>query len=781
MFSNYLKITLRNLRRHKGYSSINIFGLAVGIACCLLILLWVQDELSYDDFHKNSDRLYRVARVTGENANERTPAILAPTLKDEYPEISEVCRYRNLITFFKIENNYFNNLNLGYADPAFFDLFTIEFIQGNGKVSLNDNTSIILTEATANKFFGDSNPIGRIVKAGVKKEYIVSGVVKNYPSNSHLQFDCLVNFDSRDKTFEKMFGENSWRVNGFSSYVLLHEGTKLSSVNNKIKDLIKRNHETSESEIYLQPVTDINLNPLEEEGNLKYLYIFTVIAIFVLIIACINFMNLSTARSSTRAKEVGMRKVIGAQKSSLVKQFLGESFILTAISVFIAYLLVFILLPYFNEISGKQISLSSILQIDMFVVLLVITIFTAFLAGGYPAFYLSSLIPSMVFKKSSQSGKFAGMFRKYMVIIQFTITIILIVGVTIVYRQLSFMVDTDMGFKKNHMLYFVAPDDYIRDFQTIRSSLLTNSNVVNASLGTPPMFLDMEVDNVSWDGKNENEEIAFAKFHVDHNYVKTLELEILEGRDFSKNILSDVDNAFLINEEAAKLIGRPALNKEITIQGELIGGSGRVIGILKNFHHSSFHEKIIPMIMDINYNWISTVNISINPTNISSTMQFLEEEWNNRIKDRPFEYTFFNEEIDNFYRKENQMAKLLGTFSSLAIIIACLGLFGLVTFIAEKRTKEIGIRKVLGSSIFAIVIMLVKEFIKWIIIANLVAWPFAYYIMDKWLDGFAYRTEIGIWIFVLSSAGVLFIALGTIGYQTIKSALANPVEALKYE
>ncbi|MFX0052972.1 MAG: ABC transporter permease [Candidatus Hermodarchaeota archaeon] len=781
MLKNYLITALRNIRRNKGYSFINIFGLAVGIASCLLILLWVQDELSYDKFHDKADRLYRVARVIGDSKNERTPAILAPTLKDEFPEVSEVCRYRNLTTFVKIEDNYFNNQKLGFVDPSFFNLFTVEFIHGNPETSLRDNSSIILTRSSAYKFFGDENPIGRIVKVSVKNEYYVSSVINDYPSNSHIEFDCLVNFDSRDKTLERMFSENSWRVNGYSSYVLLNEGTELASVNNKIKDLIKRNHETSESEIYLQPVTDINLNPLEEEGNLKYLYIFSIIALFILTIACINFMNLSTARSKTRAKEVGMRKVIGANRSNLVKQFLGESFILTLFSVFVAYLLVLLLIPYFSDISGKQIGLSSILQIEIFSILFVITIVTTIMAGGYPAFYLSSLMPSTVFKKSLRSGKFAEVFRKYMVISQFAISIMLIVGVTVVYRQLTYMVNTDLGYKKNHMIYYVAPDEYIQNFESIRNSLLTNPNVVNATLGSPPMFLDIEVSNVTWDGKNESEETTFAKFHVDHNYVETLGLKILEGRNFSKNISTDIDNAFIVNEEAAKIIGSPVINKEITIEGDFIGGSSRVIGVVKNFHHSSFHERILPMILDINSDWISTVNISIKPNNMTSTLQFLEDQWKSRIKDRPFEYTFFDEEIGNFYKKENQMAKLLGAFSSLAIIIACLGLFGLVTFISERRTKEIGIRKVLGSTVAGIVFLLVKEIVKWIFISNIIAWPVAYILMNKWLEGFAYKIEIGILIFIISALGALVIALATIGYQAIKAALANPIDALKYE
>ncbi|OGU55525.1 MAG: hypothetical protein A2V66_07120 [Ignavibacteria bacterium RBG_13_36_8] len=781
MFSNYFKITIRNLIKHKAYSFINIFGLAVGIACCLLILLWVEDELSYDKFNEKSDRLYRVARITGESQNERTPAILGPTLKDEYPEISNVSRYRGGRTFIKLRDKFFDNLEMAYVDPSFFDLFTVNFIQGNAANALADNSSILLTESCANKLFGNSNPVGKIVKVGVKQDYIVTGIIEDFPSDSHMRFDCLVNFDSRDKSFESMFGENNWKLNGYSTYVLLKEGTDSGRFNDKIKDIIKRHRENSESEIFLQPVTEINLHPLEEEGNLKYLYIFSIIALFILTIACINFMNLSTARSSTRAKEVGMRKVIGAARSSLIKQFLGESFILTTFSVLIACLIVVLSLTYFNDLSGKEIELSSIANPGMLLIVIAITIFTALLAGGYPALYLSSLIPSSIFKKSARSGRFAGLFRKYMVIFQFSISTLLIVGVSVVYKQLSYMVDTDMGYYKGHMIFFSAPQDYLNNFESIKSELLANPNVINTAIGSPPMLLDFSVDNITWEGKNENEEIAFAKYHVDYNYVKTLGLQILEGRDFSKSISTDAEDAYIINETAAKVIGKPVLNKKLTFDTDIIGGSGRVIGVIKDFHHSSFHEKIIPLVLDINNEWVFSVIARINSHNIPSTIQFLEDKWKERITDRPFEYAFFDEEIDNFYKKENQMAKLLGTFSVLAVVIACLGLFGLVTFITELRTKEIGIRKVLGSNVPWIVFILAKEFIKWVVIANVLAWPVAYFMMGKWLEGFAYRVDISIWIFIIAALVALSIALITIGSQTIKAASANPVDSLKYE
>lgn len=780
MIINYLKVTLRYIIKHKAYSFINVFGLATGIACCLLILLWVEDELSYDSFNEKSDRLYRVTRVSGESRNERTPAILAPTLKDEYPGISDACRYRESQTFVKIEDKFFSHLKMAYVDPSFFNLFTIKFIQGNASTGLENNSSIILTESLSKRIYGDSDPVGKVLRVGVNGDRVVTGIVKDFPYNSHIKFDCLVNFDSRDKSFENMFGENNWRVNAYSAYVLLNKGISAKSINNQIKDIIKKHHETSESEIFLQPVTDINLYPLEEEGNLKYLYIFSAIALLILIIACINFMNLSTARSSSRAKEIGMLKVIGATRTGLIKKFMGESFLLTVFSVLIACLIVVLSLPYFNDLSGKQIDLTSIGGLGLLFIVVGITIFTTILAGGYPAFYLSSLIPSAVFKKSIRSGRFAGLFRKYLVIFQFAITIMLLIGVVIVYNQLSFMVNTDLGYDKEHMLYFDAPEDYINNFENIRSELLTNPNIINAAIGTPPMLLDFSINDVNWDGKNENEEITFAKYHVDYNYIKTVGLRLLEGRNFSKNISTDIDNAYIVNEEAERVIGKPILNKELTITAQMIGGSGKVIGVVNDFH-SSFHEKIVPTILDINNSWVNSVIVRISGNDMSSTIKFLEEKWRNRISDQPFEYSFFDDEIDNFYKKETQMAGLLGTFSVLAIVIACLGLFGLVTFVTEQRTKEIGIRKVLGSTIPGIILLLAKELIKWVVIANIIAWPVAYFVMGKWLEEFAYRIEMNVWVFILSGLVALSIALLTISAQTIKAAIANPVESLKYE
>jgi len=746
-----------------------------------LIFLWIEDELSYDKFHEKSDRLFRVARVTDESKNERTPALLGPTLKEEYPEISEVCRYRDRNIYIKIEDKFFNKVDLIYVDPTYFDLFTVRFIQGNASTAIVDNSSIVLTQSCAVKLFGNTNPVGKSITVGSKKDYVVSGIIEDIPNNSHIEFDCIVNFDSRNKTFERMFGENNWRVNAYATYVLLKEGTNISDVNAKIKNIIHRYNKTSESEIYLQPITNINLNPLEEEGNVKYLYIFSIITLFILGIACINFMNLSTARSSTRAKEIGMRKVIGAQKTNLIKQFLGESFILTTVSVLIAAGLVILLLPYFNFVSGKQIEAAGLLKPNMLLILFGITLLTTFLAGGYPALYLSSISPSSVLKKSTRSGQFAGIFRKYMVIVQFAISVLLFVGVMVVYRQLSFMVDTDLGYTKDHMLYYVADDDYIQSFESIRSRLITHPGIINAAVGTPPMFLDFSMNEVTWEGKDENKEITFAKFHVDHDYVKTVGLNILEGRNFSKQIFTDASDAYLINEEAAKVIGGSVLNREITFPGDVIGDKGRVIGIINNFHHSSFHERIIPTVLDINYDWASTIIIRISPHDIASTIQFLENEWSARVKNRPFEYTFFDEEIDNFYKKENQMAQLLGTFSALAFIIACLGLFGLVTFMTEERTKEIGIRKVLGASVNQVVFLISNTFIKMVLSANCIAWPIAYYFMNKWLQNFAYRINLSIWIFILSGSLAFCIALVTVGYQAVKAATANPVESLRYE
>ena len=590
-----------------------------------------------------------------------------------------------------------------------------------------------------------------------------------------------MNFDSRDKMLESMFGENSWRINAYSTYVLLKEGANVSTLNSKIKDIIKRHNEKSESEIYLQKVTDINLHPLEEEGNLKYLYIFSTIALFILIIACINFMNLSTARSSTRTKEIGIKKVIGVRRSSLIKQFLGESFILTIISVLIALIMVELLLPYFDQISGKHIELANLLNLKMFFLLLTITIVTTILAGGYPAMYLSSLMPSTLLNKMTVSGRFAVLFRKYMVIVQFAISILLIVGVLVVYKQLSFMTNADLGYNKDQSLYFTAPDDYVKNFESIRQELLTNPNIINATVGTPPMFIDISVDNVLWQGKNDKDATTFVVYHVGPEYVKTLGLKILKGRDFSKNISTDYNYAYIINEEAAKVIGAPVIDKKIIFPDDLIKSSGKVIGIVKNFHLSSFHEKIAPVVLDINYNWVNSIIVRVNFHNISSTLKFLESKWKERIKDRPFEYTFFEDKINNFYKKENQMAKLLGTFSTLAIIIACLGLFGLITFITERRTKEISIRKVLGSGVSEIIYLLIKEFVRWIIIANVVAIPVAYILMNKWLQNYAYRINISWWIFALSGGIALIIALATVSIQVMKAATANPVESLRYE
>ena len=788
MLKNYIKIALRNIKKQKGYSFINIFGLATGMACCIVILLWVFDELSFDSYHKNSNELYRVVEEQLYAGGQIfpvavTPGPLAAELKNEYPEIKNAFRYtgapRLLI---RHEENIFYEPSIGMADPAIFEMLTFKFLKGNRENAFKSLFSIVLTQTMAKKYFGNEDPVGKALKVENQYDLTVTGVIEDIPKNSHLRFDGVIPFEILQAVGRRL---DIWGNNSFYTYVQLEKSAKMEAVNEKIAEVIKEHLEGSVTTLYLQPITKIHLHSnfaadFGGHGDIKYVYIFSIIAFFVLIIACINFMNLTTARSSNRAKEVGMRKVSGAFKVDIIKQFLGESVFLAFLSLVLAVLIVILLLPSFNNLSGKELSVNIILNKAVFLGIFGIAAFTGIISGSYPAFFLSAFRPANVIKGSLRKGAKSAYFRRILVLIQFTLSIFLIIAAYVVQNQLNFISNKDLGYDKDQVIYMRTGANSARYYEPFKAELLRNSNILGVTAANNlPTYIMNSSSGFNWEGKNPNDVILIHNTSVSYDYFKTMKMEILEGRAFSKEFTTDVNEAFIINEECAKLLGEgSAVGKRFT-RGN---NNAKVIGVIKNFHFKSLSTEIEPMAISLfTPGGYSLFLIRISGNNISQNLTFIEDTWKHIAPNYPFEYTFLDEQFDRLYRAEQRMGKIFNYFTILGIFIACLGLLGLASFMAEQKTKEIGIRKVLGASIPNIVYLLSREFLILVGISNLIAWPIAYYFMNKWLQNYAYHAKIGIIIFIFSAVMAVLIALLTVSYQSIKAAKADPVRSLRYE
>jgi len=786
MFNNYIKIALRNLKKYRGYSFINISGLAIGMASCILMLLWIQDELSFDRFHENKNVLYRViAEIKSDDQTEysaQTPPALATTLIEEYPEIVNATRFVSVPKgwLLQYKDKSFLNDRLGSADPSFFDMFSFHFLKGDPKTALKDAYSIVVTENFAQKYFGKDEPLDKIIKIH-GNNFKVTGVIKNIPKNSHIQFDFIF-----PTTFWKdAWGMdlNSWSNFQYFTYVQLQNDTETTGLSQKIATIINKNLPQQNSKIYLQSIKDVYLhseykNDLSGLGSIKTVSFLFLIALGILIMACINFMNLSTARSSNRIKEICMRKVIGANRKDIVKQFLSEAIILSVFALFLAFFIVYFILPTFNLISGKQISLN-ILGLDLILGLIIITIFTGFLSGSYPAFFLSTFQPVQLLKtKLQKRSKHRLSLRSILVICQFVFTIVLIISSTVIYRQLNFIWNKPLGFDKDHVVYFLARGQFGKNYEAAKNVLLQNPYIINVTKSDPPYSLHpgSGIININWEGKNSQKKLTMYETSVDYDYLLTFNMEMAQGRFFSREHSTDVSN-IILNETAVK---KMSLTSPIGKRFSFNGVKGEIIGIMKDFHHSSLYSDIKPMFFKFNKNNIYLC-VKIDPKNISETIDFLENKWNEYVPGFPFTYDFLDETINSYYQSEKQIETIFRYFTLLAISIACLGLFGLAAFTAEQRTKEIGIRKILGATILEILFIVSREFTKWVFIAALIACPIAWIIMEKWLQHFAYHINLGIDIFLFSSILALFLTLFTVSYQIYRAARINPIESFKYE
>lgn len=774
MFQNYFKIAVRNIKKHKVFSFINITGLALGMACCFLILLWVQDELSYDKFHKNAENLYRLVVTDGESYNTSSPWALAQTLKKDFPEFLKGTRFiqRTYNIAYK-EKKFYENA--GLVDDEFLEMFSFPFIKGNPGKALNNVNSVLITEETAIKFFGDEDPISKTITLDNKTDLTVTGVLKNIPSNSHIQFDILIHPKA-------VFSEE--RINGWSfegpSYVMLKPGININEVNGKIAGTITK-YDTRfnlKSKVELQPFTEIYFYSLEGTDPIIYIYIFSGIAVIVLLIACINFMNLTTAKSSQRAKEIGMRKVIGAQKRDIIKQFFGESILLAFIALAIAFIIVYLTLPVFNEVADKQLTLDFIKNKSLLGGLFLIAFLTGIISGTYPALYLSSFRPVQVLKNTVLKGGKKQTFRRVLITFQFTAAIVLIISTAVILKQMEYVKNKDLGFNREYIMRVMLDEVLMKKYKTVKTELLKDKNISKiTSSNNVPLNIN-SFNPFWWEGRPLEDYQTMYFVCTDYDYFDTFGMKIKEGRNFSKEIQSDSGN-YIINEAALKITN---LKDPIGKRFAMWKSEGKIIGVVQNFNAASLHEEIAPIAFMVYENWyMGNMFVKVNSQNIPAAIETIEKTLTGFSPNFIFDYSFLDNDFDAQYKSETQLLTLLKYFTSLAIVISCLGLLGLASFMAEQKRKEIAIRKVLGASVTSVIAGLSKEFVLLIGIANIIAWPAAYYFMKGWIESFSFHTNIGIEIFVIAGLIAIVVALLTTGFHALKAATRNPVDNLKYE
>jgi putative ABC transport system permease protein len=798
MIKNYLKIAIRHLIKNPAYSVINIGGLTIGIAIALLILLYVRDEMSYDCYHENRDRIYRlITKVQGAayEAIAKVPGPWGIAVRNEIAEVENMTRFvffnETLMSRGDVRDYEEDGL---FADSTVFEIFSFTLLKGNPKIALIQPNAIVLTEDLARKYFGSDDPIGQSILIDNEKEYLVTGVMSNVPSNSHFSFSFLMSMASYTNP-----RRDHWQWTQYYTYLLVRKGASPQAVEAKIPPILQQHLDAEVAASYtpmLQPLTKIHLHSnlfreMQANSDVAYVYIMSAIAFLIVLIACINFMNLATAHAANRAKEVGIRKATGAHQSLLVKQFLGESVFTSLIASLLALGLAEVLLPTFNSLTGKHLTSESFLNPALAAMLISLALIVGLLAGSYPAFVLSAFKPAAVLKgtplwsplrKGGYSGVSQASLRKGLVVFQFAISACLMIATGVVYSQMDFIQNKKLGFNEEQLLIIPIRDHAMQlSYETVKRELMQHPNIVRVSAsGNLPGGSDWGIPYQP-EGFPPEQIPAMRVLAVDHDFIETLGMEVASGRTFSKEHPGDA-SAYLLNEEAAKQLGwTEPLSKTIAMPN-IERAAGPVVGVLKNFHFRSLHEKIGPILLFIPPpDWFSMFSIRVRPENISETLRFLERKWSELDPGHPFTYQFFDEQFAQLHQAEQRVGKLLGYVSILAILVAGLGLFGLASFSAEQRTKEIGIRKVLGATVAGLAGLLSKDFVKLVLIANLVAWPIAYYTMNKWLQDFAYRVELNWWLFALVNGLTLLIALATVSTLAIKAALANPVEALRYE
>jgi len=792
LFWSYVQVALRKVKRQKGYAFINIAGLAVGLACSILMMLWVSEERSYDRFHANGDSIYRLVtetrNETAVSLDARAPTPLGPVIKAEIPEVVDFCRYRTNKNYgIRLGDKASFDEVIGIADPSFFTMFTFPFLKGDPKTALEGPRSIVVTESLARKFFGDEDPMGKTLKVGFRDFYTVTGVIRDVPENSHLHFVCVIPIINMREYHHVDF--ESWNSMFFNCYVRLAPGAVPSEAVAKMSASLAKSSKKSNIALRIQPLEDIHLKSdfafdLDNyaRGSASTLTLFSIAAAVILILACINFMNLATARSANRGKEVGLRKVTGARRSDIVRQFLGESVVLSFLGLVSALLLLWAILPLFNGLAGKQLAFARLFDPGLLAAVLGVTLLAGLLAGSYPAFYLAAFEPARVLKGTYFGGERGqAALRKSLVVLQFTLTVFFVVGTIVVDKQLRFIRAKNLGIDTRQIVMTTVRSEGQRE------AMLADSRILSASQSAPPGSAMRAAIEVSWEGKDPEDNIPFFPVPVDPEYLTTFRVEMAEGRFFARETASDRRGAVVVNETAARAmgtdtpVGKRLSVTAISMEGRTETNTYTVVGVMKDFHQTSLRQTIEPMAFTWNGDEGPWLNLRINPSGIAETMKFLEKTWNTFVPNYPFTFEFLDDRIDAFYKQDRRTRSILGVFTVLALFTACLGLVGLASFIAEKRTKEIGIRKVLGASARGLVLMQSREFLAWVLAANVVAVPAAYFAAGRWLQGFAYRVRPGITPALLAVAFSLTIAFLSVAYKALQAARANPIDSLRFE
>jgi putative ABC transport system permease protein len=809
MIRSYLKIAFRNLMKYRFISFINLFGLAVGLTCCMLILAFIINELSFDKYNKNADHIYRVTRSFNNqdgsvslNLSTIAPAF-GPYLTNDFPEIQKMTRMlKNGITSFQYKDNLFNENNVYFADDKLFDVFTVRVKEGNPKTALTDPFTVMLSEEMAKRYFGSEDPMNKSIRAYNQFNLKVTGVYQDFPSNSHMHPDALVSFTTLNDT--SVYGaENlrtSWGNNSFFNFIVLPENYQVKNMIDRFPEFVDKhmNHKdyngqnpSKFTKLGLQKLTDIHLRSnmdyeAEPNGDINRVYIFSLIALFILLIACINYMNLSTARSALRAREIGIRKVIGARKKELIFQFLNESVLICWVATIIAFILTSLALPWLNKISGQQISYHDLLKWKIVFPLLLTPFVLGIVSGIYPALFMSSFQPVKTLKGLFKAGGANISLRKVLVVAQFAISIVLIISTAIVFQQLHYIQNKSLGFEKEHQVILPYGNDVDKRYDVFRNTLLHNTSfkAMGRSSRIPTgRLLDAQgaFTLVGDSLRPVNTDIKMV--NVDYDFIPVYNIKVVAGRNFSREFATDTAG-FVLNESSISVLGwknpKDAVGKDFKYGGQ----KGHIIGVIADFNFESMHQKIVPVVLTMNppsQQYYNNITIRIAGNNIPGTLAFLEKTWKTLLPETPYQYNFLNENFDKLYESEQRQGTLYIFFACIAIFIACLGLFGLSSFAITQRIKEIGVRKVLGANVIKIITLLSKDFLKLVIFAAILAFPIAWFAMNNWLKDFAFRVSIEWWVFILAGLLASIIAVLTVSVHAIKAANANPVNSLRSE
>ncbi len=795
MLKNYFKTVWRNLQKNKLYSFINITGLSIGIAGCILIFLYIQYEMSYDKFNKNADQVYRLTEIlhlpNEDNARAVSSPPMAPLLQAKLPDVLNTVRLSFSGRVLSHNQEKLFDTRIMYADPTLFDVFTFPMIDGNPHVALTNPYSVVLTESAAKKYFGNERALGKTMQLSDTINVTVTGVIKDVPRNAHFTFDAVL---SRSTIFQinKEDESDQWYDNNYYTYLLLPPNYPYHLLEPKIKATIDKAMVKSGKEtglwydFKLQPLTDIHLrsnlnSEINPNSDITYIYVFSAVAIFILLIACCNFINLSTAKSIQRSKEIGLRKVIGAKRSQLIIQFFSESFLFAITAGVFAIVIILSVLPAFNSFAGKTLSLEYFNNTGLVLAYVLIVLIVGLLAGIYPALLMSSFGPIKAIKRNIKHTWQDILLRKGLVVFQYTIAIILIVGTVLVFRQLEFIQNQKLGLNKEQVLEIPIQNQDAPNDQTLINELRKNPSVIDITRTNFSFKNELPTIATLYEGAASNEVSSQVTIIADENFLNTFQVQLTAGRNFSALFTTDKDEAFIINETAVKNFGwqtpQQAIGKQIDWG---LGKKGKVIGVVKDFNFSSLHSTIKPAIVMM-YPYYDLVAVRIKPQNVTQTITQLKKAWDQTAKNSPFTYSFLDEDFANLYKSEHNMQSVLSLFTVLSIFISCLGLFGLAAYTAERRTKEIGIRKALGASIGGLTGLLAKEFLLLVSVSCIIAFPVAWWLMNNWLKEYAYRTTIQWWMFGLAGLAALLIALITVSFQSIKVAIANPVKSLRTE